>query len=63
MKQDVVHGGEGHQEVHHRKASHLPEKLESYVGVGIVIVAAVLLAVLLYAFMQTGTGAPAYMQQ
>ena len=61
MKQDVLHSGE-HHEVHHRKASHLPEKLESYVGVGIVILAAVLLAVLLYAFMQTGSDTPAYMR-
>jgi hypothetical protein len=61
MKQDVLHSGE-HHEVHRRKASHLPEKLESYVGVGIVILAAVLLAVLLYAFMQTGSDTPAYMR-
>jgi hypothetical protein len=62
MKQDVLHSGNEHHEVHHRRPGHIAEKLESYVGVGIVAVAAVLLAILLFAFMQTGSGVPSYMQ-
>ena len=62
MKQDVIHDGEHKAEVRHRKPTHIAEKLESYMGVGIVIVAAILLAILLFAFMQTGSGTPSWMR-
>ncbi len=61
MKQDVLHDGDHKQAVSHKKPRHLAEKLESYVGVGIVVVGAVLLAVLLFAFTQTGSATPAWM--
>jgi hypothetical protein len=44
------------------KPRHLAEKMESWVVRGIGLCAAVLLAFLLYSFMQTGTGTPPWMQ-
>jgi hypothetical protein len=38
------------------------EKMETYVGAGAVIIGSLLLAVLVVAFMQTGSGTPAWMQ-
>ena len=60
MKQDVLRAGDARTEVHHRKPSHLAEKLEGYVGAGIVVVAAVLLVLMLVVFPQTGSGIPSY---
>jgi hypothetical protein len=55
--------GDGHDDkVKHRKPRHLAEKMESWVVRGIGLCAAVLLAFLLYSFMQTGTGTPSWMQ-
>jgi hypothetical protein len=62
MKDDVLQSGGDKHEVHHRRPKHLAERMESFVGIGIVIAGAVLLAVLLYAFMQTGTGTPPWMR-
>ena len=61
MKQDVIRNGDARVEIHHRKPRHLAEKLEGYVGVGIVVVAAVLLVLMLFVFPQTGSGVPSYM--
>ena len=46
-----------HAPVHH-KNRHIAEKLESYVVVGMGVVGAVLLVVLIYFFMQTGSNPP-----
>jgi hypothetical protein len=62
MKEDVLHSGDETHEVRHHRPKHLAEKLESYVGVGVVIAGAVLLALLLYAFMQTGSDTPPWMR-
>jgi hypothetical protein len=62
MKDDVLQSGDAKQVVRHHRPKHLAERFERYVGIGIVIAGAVLLAVLLYAFMQTGTGTPSWMQ-
>ena len=55
-------GVEPHNEHHHHKPKHIAERMERYVGVGIVVVAAVLLVLLLYSFMQTGSEAPSWMR-
>ena len=60
MKQDVMRDGDTRAGGHHRKPAHLAEKLEGYVGVGIVVVAAVLLVLMLFVFPQTGSGVPSY---
>ena len=60
MKQDVLRDGDVRAAVHHRKPRHIAEKLEGYVGVGIVVVAAVLLVLMLFVFPQTGSGVPSY---
>ncbi len=63
MKQDLTHDGDHHDDVRHRKPRHIAEKLESYMGIGVMIVGAGLLAILVFAFMQTGSGeVPAYMR-
>jgi hypothetical protein len=60
---DAAVPGEGHDvKVKHRKPRHLAEKMESWVVRAIGLCAAVLLAFLLYSFMQTGTGTPSWMQ-
>jgi len=60
MDNPVLEDGAPKADVHH-KPRHLAEKFESYVGVGMVIVAAVLLVILIYAFSQTGSGTPSWM--
>lgn len=62
MEQDAVQNGEPAPEVHHHKPRHIAEKLESYVVIAMGIVGAVLLIVLIYFFMQTGTGTPSWMR-
>ncbi|HWD66422.1 MAG TPA: hypothetical protein VG227_00525 [Caulobacteraceae bacterium] len=62
MEQDAVQNGEPTPEVHHHKPKHIAEKLESYVVIAMGIVGAVLLVVLIYFFMQTGTGTPSWMR-
>jgi hypothetical protein len=61
MKQDVVHGGEGAHAVSHRKPKHTAEKIETWMGRAFVLLGAVMLAVLVFAFMQTGSGTPSWM--
>ena len=62
MKPDALHP-EGHDAAHHpHKPKHLAERLESYVGVGSVVIGAILLALLIYAFMQTGSQTPPWMK-
>jgi hypothetical protein len=60
MKEDALRDDDMVVRAHRRKPRHLAEKLEGYVGVGIVIVAAVLLVLMLFVFPQTGYGVPSY---
>jgi hypothetical protein len=46
-----------HAPVHH-KNRHIAEKLESWVVIAMGVVGAILLAVLIYSFMQTGSNPP-----
>ena len=62
MDPDVAHDGDHKPEVHHHKPRHIAEKLESYVVAAMAIVGAVLLVVLIYYFMQTGTATPSWMR-
>jgi len=61
MKETVVTGESQDVKVKHHKPRHLAEKMESWVVRGIGLCAVVLLAFLLYSFMQTGTGTPSWM--
>ena len=61
MKQELAEGDGARPRAQHRKPRHLAEKLERYVGVGIVVLAAVLLVLMLFVFPQTGSGVPSYM--
>ena len=63
MGQETLHDNDSKPVVRHRKPRHFAEKLEGYVGVSMVVVAGVLLAMVLFAFTQTGSGAPAWMPQ
>jgi hypothetical protein len=62
MDPEVAQEGEHTPEVHHHKQRHIAEKLESYVVGAMAIVGAILLVVLIYYFMQTGTGTPSWMR-
>jgi hypothetical protein len=62
MENDVVHETEQAPEVHHHKPRHIAEKLESYVVIAMGIAGAILLIVLIYFFMQTGSGTPSWMR-
>ena len=62
MDPEVLQDGAPVPEVHHRKPKHMAEKLESYVGIIMVVVAAVLFVLVLYAITQTGTGTPSWMK-
>jgi len=62
MEQEAVHESDHAPEIHHHKPKHIAEKLESYVVIAMGIVGAVLLVVLIYFFMQTGTGTPSWMR-
>ena len=62
MKNDVLHGDDHKVAVHHRKPSHIAEKLESYLGIAIVVVGVVLLGFLIFGFAQTGTQTPPWMR-
>ena len=60
---DAAAPGEGQDvKVKRHKPRHLAEKMEAWVVRGFGLAAAVLLAFLLYSFMQTGTGTPSWMQ-
>ena len=61
MKEDALRNGDAPMAPTRRKPRHLAEKLEGYVGVGIVVLAAVLLVLMLFVFPQTGSGVPSYM--
>ena len=62
MKQDVLHDGDRNNVTHHKKPRHIAEKLEGYLGIGIVVVGLVLLAFLMVGFMQTGADTPPWMK-
>ncbi len=62
MDPEVTQDDAPHPEVHHHKPKHIAEKLESYVGIIMVVVAAVLFVLVLYAITQTGTGTPSWMK-
>lgn len=59
MKQEVSH--QANAGVHHPKPWRLAEKFESYVGVIMVVAGLVLLGVLAYGVMNTGSGTPSWM--
>jgi hypothetical protein len=59
MEQNAMDQGD-HAPVHH-KNRHIAEKLESWVVIAMGVVGAVLLAVLVYFFMQTGNSNPPWM--
>ncbi len=62
MKQTTVHDIDDHgRPVRHHKPRHLAEKMEAWGGRAFMALGAVLLAGLVYAFMQTGAGAPSWM--
>lgn len=56
MEQNAMDQGD-HAPVHH-KNRHIAEKLESYVVIAMGVVGAILLAVLVYSFLQTGSNPP-----
>jgi hypothetical protein len=63
MDQEAIHEENTPAEVpHHHKPKHIAEKLESYVVIAMGVVGAVLLVMLIYYFMQTGTGTPSWMR-
>ncbi|MGH7022391.1 MAG: hypothetical protein ACREEB_02235 [Caulobacteraceae bacterium] len=62
MEQEASQQSETTPEVHHHKPRHIAEKLESYVVIAMGVVGAILLVVLIYYFMQTGTGTPSWMR-
>lgn len=62
MEPETLKDNDNKHAVHHHKPRHIAERLEKYVGVGIVAAAAVILIVLLYSFMQTGSATPSWMQ-
>ena len=62
MEQEAIQNSNHTPEVHHHKNRHIAEKLESYVVIAMGIVGALLLVVLIYFFMQTGTGTPSWMR-
>ena len=62
MKDTVVQGEGQDVKARRHKPRHLAEKMEAWVVRGFGVCAAVLLAFLLYSFMQTGTGVPSWMR-
>ena len=62
MKEVAVQGEGQDVKVKRHKPRHLAEKMEAWVVRGIGLGAAVLLAFLLYSFMQTGTDVPSWMR-
>ena len=62
MKQEASHHGNAGVEVHHRKPWRIAEKFEGYVGVVMVIAGLVLLAVLAYGVLNTGSATPTWMR-
>lgn len=61
MKQHVLNDGGPKPGRHHHKPWRMAGRVEAYVTVAVVIAAAVLLAVLVYGVMNTGSGTPAWM--
>ncbi len=62
MKDNIAgQAGDGHEVVHH-KPRHMAERMEGWVGKGFVVIGALLLAGLIYAFMHTGADVPSYMR-
>jgi hypothetical protein len=61
MKQHVLNDGDPKPGRHHHKPWQMAERVETYVTVAVVIAAVVLLAVLVYGVMNTGSGTPAWM--
>lgn len=61
MKQEASHQGSGGVEPHHHKPWRIAEKFEGYVGVVMVVAGLVLLAVLAYGVLNTGSGTPSWM--
>jgi len=62
MEDNVVHEGAHDAEHPHHKPKHIAEKMESYVGVIMAVVALVLLVVAIYAITQTGSATPSWMR-
>ena len=62
MTHDVQPAGKPGGEVHHAKPKHLAEKFEGYIGVAMVVAAVVALAVVAFAFMNTGSAPPSWMR-
>ncbi|HEY5206350.1 MAG TPA: hypothetical protein VIJ63_17380 [Roseiarcus sp.] len=62
MEPETIHETSDAPEVHHHKPRHIAEKLESYVVIAMGVVGAVLLVVLIYFFLQTGTSTPSWMR-
>jgi hypothetical protein len=62
MEKTTVPGEGPEVKAHHRKPRHLAEKMEAWVVRGFGLCAAILLAFLLYSFMQTGSGTPSWMR-
>jgi hypothetical protein len=61
MKPEVRHEGAHEPEVHHHRPRHLAEKFEGYIGVAMVIAVFLLLGVLIYGIVQTGSNEPSWM--
>ncbi len=60
MDEPATHADEHQAQPH--KPKHLAEKYESWIVVGMGIAGLALLVVLIWAFMQTGTGTPPWMK-
>jgi hypothetical protein len=62
MRSSTVHDIDDRgQPNRHDKPGHLAEQMEAWVGRAFVVLGGTLLGCLLYAFMQTGPGAPSWM--
>ena len=61
MKQQVVHEGGPEPGVQHHKPRRLAQRMESYITAAVVVAVAVLMVVLVYGVMNTGSGTPAWM--
>ena len=61
MKQEASHPVGPGLDVHHRKPRRLAQKFENYIGAVMAVAGLVLLAVLAYGVMNTGSGTPSWM--
>lgn len=62
MEHEASHIASAALEPHHRKPRRLAQKFEGYIGAAMVIAGLILLAILAYGVMNTGSGTPSWMR-